>query len=71
MKTAESDSAYRLVCICKKKKKYVQYRWTISLESKGYQSMTKEAEKYAEEYGQQLQLKQTKHKNHDGKLVSE
>ena len=28
MKTAESDSAYRLVCIWKKK--YVQYRSTIS-----------------------------------------
>ena len=30
MKTAESDSAYRLVSIWKKKKKYVQYRSTIS-----------------------------------------
>ena len=30
MKTAESDSAYRLVCICKEKTNYVQCRSTIS-----------------------------------------
>ena len=30
MKTAESDSAYRLVCISKEKTNYVQCRSTIS-----------------------------------------